>query len=206
MRTEVDNFKRQDLFELYNSRTNPFSMVTTKIDITNIYKKCQKYKHYYATIGYYLTLAMNEVEEFKYRYENGKIIKYDNLRPNFTELLEDKTISFFTCELGSSYEEYLNNYDEAKKKLIENRKWDENVDEGEVWLSCQPWYNFSGLIPPFDKSVTIPQMIWDKFSFEDNKCYINLMIMSHHGFVDGYHIGKLINKINEVISNISEGE
>lgn len=197
MRTEITNFKRQELFDHYNSRTNPFSMVTTKIDITNIYKKCQKYKHYYATIGYYLTLAMNEVEEFKYRYENGVIYKYDSLRPNFTELLGDETIGFFTCELGDSYEEFLVNYDKAKKELFENKKGLDN-DEGEVWLSCQPWYNFSGLIPPFDKSVTIPQMIWDKYSFEDDKCYINLMMMSHHGFVDGYHIGKLINKINDL--------
>jgi len=73
-------------------------------------------------------------------------------------------------------------------------------------LSCQPWFNFTGVIPPFDKSITIPQLIWDRFTFEGNRCYINLMIMVHHGFADGYHIGKLIEKIENTIQNIKDSE
>jgi len=29
-----------------------------------------------------------------------------------------------------------------------------------------------------------------------------MMIMVHHGFADGYHIGKFIEKLNEEIENI----
>ena len=33
---EVKDFKRKELFEHYNSADNPFVIVTTKIDITNV--------------------------------------------------------------------------------------------------------------------------------------------------------------------------
>lgn len=94
MRTEIKNFKRQELFDMFNSRTNPFSFVTTRIDITNIYKLCEKKKNYYATIGYYLTIALNEVEEFKYTYQDGHIYKYDKIHPSFTDIKEDNIIGF----------------------------------------------------------------------------------------------------------------
>ena len=69
----------------------------------------------------------------------------------------------------------------------------------EIWLSCEPWFTFTGFIPPFDKEITIPQFIWDKYENIDGKYYIDLMIMVHHGFADGYHIGKFIELLNENI-------
>ena len=74
----------------------------------------------------------------------------------------------------------------------------------EVWLSCLPWFKFTGVVPPFDPIVTEPQLIWDKYEIIDEHVYINVMIMAHHGFVDGYHIGQLIECINEELDKISE--
>ena len=62
----------------------------------------------------------------------------------------------------------------------------------------------SSAVTPFDKNITIPQFLWDKFSFENNKCYINLNIMVHHGFADGYHISLFLKEFNEIIENIDK--
>ncbi len=201
----IENFKREEIFKMYNSRTNPFSFVTTRIDITNIYNLCKVKKHYYATIAYYLTKAMNNVDEFKYRYIDGKIYKCEVIRPSFTDILEDNTIGFYTCEMLDDYDDFLEHYDVIKEKFL-RREYRGEETQDVVWLSCQPWFNFTGVIPPFDKSITIPQLIWDRFTFEGNRCYINLMIMVHHGFADGYHIGKLIEKIENTIQNIKDSE
>lgn len=198
---EVKDFKRQTLFDMYNSRTNPFAIVTTRIDITNIYNLCKKYKHYYASIAYFLTKAMNRVEEFKYRYIDNKIYKCEVIRPSFTDILDDHTIGFYTCDMIDDYEKFLVHFDEVKKTFLDGT-YVNDLGEDVVWVSCQPWFNFTGVIPPYDKTITIPQFNWDRFTFEGEKCYINLMIMVHHGFADGYHIGKLIEAIEDEISNI----
>lgn len=202
---EVKNFKRQDLFDMYNSRTNPFSFVTTRIDITNIYNLCKTKKHHYASIAYFLTKAMNNVDEFKYRYIDGKIYKCDVIRPSFTDILDDNTIGFYTCEMLDDYDEFLEHFDKIKKQFLKREYKAEPVQDV-VWISCQPWFNFTGVVPPFDKSITIPQLIWDRFTFEGDKCFINLMIMVHHGFADGYHIGKLIQNIEKIIDSLKESE
>lgn len=202
MKTLVENFKRQELFDYYNSATIPFSCITTKIDITNIYKLCKVKKHYYATIGYYLTMALNRVEEFKYSYQDGKIYKYDVIHPSFVDIKEDNTIGFYMCHLQDNYDDYIKEFDETKSRFLKGEKVPFEDEMSVVWLSCQPWFNFSSLVPPIRREISIPQLIWDKFSFENDRCYINLMIMAHHGLVDGYHIGQLIKAINDVISEI----
>ena len=73
LKQEVIDYKRLDLFEYFNSKDNPYIFLTTKVEITNLYKLGKKYGNCYATIGYYIALAMNEIDDFKYRYENKKI-------------------------------------------------------------------------------------------------------------------------------------
>lgn len=201
MKQELKNFDRIDLFNQYHSKTNPFIILTTKIDVTNIYNKC---KDYYASIGYFITLAANKIDNFKYRYKDGKFCKYDVIRPNFTEPFDDMNIGFFTCDLKDNYNEFMNEYKSIKQKFISNHKCYASEEEDEVWLSCVPWFSFSSLVTPFDKNITVPQFLWDKFSFENDKCYIDLMIMVHHGFMDGYHISLFLKELNNIIENIDE--
>lgn len=201
MKHEITNFDRIDLFQQYNKRDNPFLYLTTKVDITNIYKKC---KHYYGSLAYFFNVAINKIDNFKYRYEDGKIYKYDEVRPNFTEMYDGENISFFSCEMKASYEEFMNNYLKVRDKFLHNKKYQDDISNGEIWFSCFPWGNISGLITPYDKSITIPQFIWDKFSFENDHVFINLTIMVHHGFVDGHHIGLFLKYFNEINENIDE--
>lgn len=202
MKTEIKDFKRMDLFKYYNERTNPFAFVTTKVEITNIYNYCKKNKNYYATIGYCVAKAMNQVEEFKYRYEDNKIYKYDLISPSFTQMFDDETIGFFGIKMTDNYHEFINLFQETQTNFKKNHQSAPFEDEGAIWLSCEPWFNATGLIPPFSKEITIPQVIWDRFNILDGKCYINLMIMVHHGFADGFHIGKFINTFQDLVQKI----
>lgn len=206
MRTVIKNFERQELFNLYNSKVNPFSFVTTKLDITKAYNYSRKHKNLYAVLCYTFAVAMNKVENFKYRYEDGEIVKYDVINPVYTEMLDSKDVSFIGCRLGSSLEEFIELNKEAKEKFKEtqNEVRVQDKEEGEIWFSCVPWFKFTGVVTPYDSSITIPNIIWDKYEIVDGHVYVNAMIQSHHGFVDGYHIGKLIEYINEELNNISE--
>lgn len=201
MKIEVKDFKRKDIFDYYNNKDNPFLYLTTRIEITNIYNKC---KNYYATIAYFITLALNQIDNFKYRYEDNKIYKYDILNLNFTQMFEDNSIGFFACKFNTKYSDFLVEYKKIQKKFFDNHKSYTNANQGEIWFSYVPWYNINSLITPFDKKITIPQFIWDKFIFENDKYYVNLTIMVHHGFVDGYHISLFLEKLEEIIKNVDK--
>ena len=202
MKNEVKDFKRKELFDMYHERSNPFLFVTTKIDITNIVNYCKKHKNYYATIGYFILLAANELDCFKYRLENNKIYKYDDLRVNFVQMIDDDEIGFFGWDNKSSYKDFIKEFEQNQDKFFKEKILYDSIDEGEVWFSCTPWFEFSSLVVPFDKNITVPQFIWSKFIEENDKVYTNLMIMVHHGFADGNHVGKFLKLLNEKIDNL----
>ena len=201
---KIDDFKRAEIFKHYDESDNPFLYLTTKIDVTNIVNFCKTHKNFYATMGYIITKAVNDVDNFKYRINNGEFYYCDRIKSNYTQLINDEMIGFFDLPDITDYDEYVKEFKKRVKILIDTK---ENViTEGLdcIWISCAPWFQFSGIITPYRKEMPIPQFIWDKFVGENGKYTIHLMIMSHHGFVDGLHIGKLIDKINYYISNFNK--
>lgn len=190
---EVEDFSRKNLFKHYNDMDSPFIIMTIPLDVTNVVEYCKIHKHFYATIGFIIGKAINEVDAFKYRVKDGKFYYCPRISPNFTERV-DNNLGFFECD-SLGYEDFINEFIDKKSKL---GKYDNATDDriDVVWLSCFPWASFSGLMSPHDKSITIPQLIWDKYLFKDGRYICNLMIMVHHGFADGYDVGKLIEKIN----------
>ena len=201
MKVEVKNFDRAEQFGWYHNKDNPFLFVTTKLDITNIYNKC---KNHCASIAYFITLVVNDIDNFKYRYEDGKIYKYDVVKPNFTQMFDDHNIGYFTCDFKDNYSAFIVEYKKVQEKFIKNQESCTADDQGEIWFSCSPWFQINSMVTPYDKSITVPQFLWDKFTLEDGKCFINLTISVHHGFADGYHIGLFLQKLNDIIENLDQ--
>lgn len=201
---EIKEFKRKELFEHYNNCDNPFIICTIPIDVTNIVNYCKEHKNFYATMGFLVTKTVNQIDEFKYRYKDKKIYYCDIVKSNFTEMYEDETIGFFGIPYTNDFHEYIENYLETQKEFKRNKKLETESDIDEIWLSCEPWFSFKGFIPPFNKKISIPQFIWDKFEYVDGRYNLNLMIMIHHGFADGFHIAKFINLLKENIKSFNK--
>lgn len=197
---EIKDFKRREIFDHYHSCNNPFVILTTKIDITNVVNYCKKHKNFYATFGFIITKTANQVDAFKYRHKDGKIYYCDEIRSNYTQMYDDSTIGYFGVPTTDDFKEYIENFLKIQKKFLEDKKYSTENDLNEIWLSCEPWFTFTSFIPPFNKEISIPQFIWDKYENIDGNYYIDLMIMVHHGFADGFHIAQFINLLKENIS------
>ena len=196
---EVENFNRKELFNHYHSFDNPFVICTTKIDITNLVNYCKIHKNFYATFGFIITKVANQIDAFKYRFKDGKIYYCNELKSSYAQMYEDKTIGYFGIPPTNDFNEYIKEFIDTQEKFLKEKRYSSESELNEIWLSCEPWFSFTSFIPPFDKEITIPQFIWDKYENIDGKYYIDLMIMVHHGFADGYHIGKFIELLNENI-------
>ena len=200
---EVKNFKRQQLFDHYNSCENPNLIVTIEFDVTKVVEYCKMYKYFYATFGYLITKTVNDISEFKYRYIDGKIYYFDRVKSNYTQMKENETIGFYSIPDIENYDEYIKKYREIELDFKNGKENGLDIIQDEVWFSCLPWFSFNSLVTPIRKDITIPQFVWGKYEQRKGKYYMNLMIMAHHGFVDGYHIGKFVDKLNENIKSFN---
>lgn len=197
---EVINFEREELFKHYNEMDNPFIIMTISLNITRVVEYCKVHKHFYATMGFLVGRAVNEVDGFKYRYKDGRYFYCDRLAVNFTEKVNEQ-IGFFDCD-SDNLDDFVKEFDNEKSRLGHYDDASEENREDVVWVSCFPWAKFNGLVSPHDKSITIPQFIWDKYEEVNGEYYCNMMIMVHHGFADGYHVGMFIEKLNKYINEL----
>lgn len=198
---EIKDFYRNETFQRYNSMQNPFIIMNTTINVTNVVKYAKEHKHFYATLGYLIGAAVNDTKAFRYRYIDNKYYICDKVGVSYTERLNDN-VYFLDC-YKDSLEEHIKEYDEQQKLVYTSSKSVSKERNDVIWVSCVPWFNFNSLITPYDKNITIPQFIWDKYTEKDGEYYCNLMIMIHHGFADGYHIYEFINSLEEHISKLN---
>ena len=197
---ELEKYDRKEVFLHYNQNDNPFIYLTIKLDVTEIYNYCKIHKNYYATMGYIINRTVNAVDCFKYRYIDDKIVHYDSLNTNYTQKKDNK-IGYFTISYSDNYNEYIESFIKTQEDFYSG-VYKNEYKEDEIWVSCAPWFDFTSLVTPFNKKITIPQFIWGKFFYENNRVYTHLMIMVHHGFADGQHIGDFIDKLNNNIKEI----
>lgn len=199
-------FEREELFFHYHQNTNPFIIVTVPINVTNIVNYCKKNKNFYATMGYLIVKSVNQIDAFKWRYEENEFHYYENIFPNFTQKLMDNEIGYFDCNFSNDYEKFLSNFQNVQNEFYQTGKSIVNDKKGAIWLSCLPWFSVQSLIPPFDRNNTTPQFIWDKYVEEKENFHMNLMILAHHGFVDGFHISKFLEILQKEIENFQKIE
>lgn len=203
---DKENWDRYETFSHYDICTNPFIIISSKVEITNIYNIAKRHQlSMYAALGYIISKTANEFDGFKLRKENDKFVLYDNIIPNFTENINGENIYFFDVE----FNEDIKKFNEEFIKTRESFKNKEVVFESkpnEIWFSCAPWFSFNTITPPYNHDLLIPQFIWDKFYKEDNKVTTNLMVMIHHGFMDGYQLGMFYKKLEENIKNFKGDE
>lgn len=196
---EIKNFDREKIFNHYHICDNPFLNIATKVDVTNLVLFCKKYKSFYATMGYLVCKVANKIDNFKYRFCDNKFYYCDELITNYTDMFDDGNIGYYNVEYNDDYQKYIDSFKKVKEKFLKDNNYSIDNKINEIWLSCVPWIKCTSITSPFNKNCLIPQIIWDKYELENDKYYVNLTIVIHHGFVDGYHISKFVNLLEENI-------
>ena len=200
---KIENYKRFDTFNHYDAEDCPFVFMTVKIDITNLVKYCKIHKHHYATIGWCLTKAANQVYEMRVRNEDGNFYLYDKMNICFMAPFDNHVAGYYACEMKDNLLDFINEYDKQFDLFKKGQKSIYGKDNGEIWCTCDPWMEFSSMQPPYDKKCHTQQFIWDKIKEENGKSTINLLIMFHHGYLDGEQVGEFLNILNNIIENFN---
>ena len=82
---DIDTWNRKSQYLWFNSFMNPTYGIDVKMDVTNLVNYSKKTKtSFFINFLYCLTVALNEVEEFRLRYVNGEVRLYDYINPTYT--------------------------------------------------------------------------------------------------------------------------
>jgi chloramphenicol O-acetyltransferase type A len=204
---DIANWNRKSQFDFFKTYEDPFFNITANVEVTNLYNFCKKHNLSFSLAIIFVALkSINEIEAFKLRILNNKVIIFDKVEIGSTILNEDNTFSFCYYNYSSSIFEF----DKAGKKVIENHKKGIVFEPKEEMLnlvhcSTLPWISFTGFKHARkgdEAKKGIPKIIFGKV-FEENKSRkIPFSVEVHHALMDGYHVALLFKKMQNYINDL----
>jgi chloramphenicol O-acetyltransferase type A len=146
--------------------------------------------------------AINAVENFKYRIEEGKVIVYKIIHASPTIMRSDNTFGFSFIEYDENLNEFAKNFEKEKLRIQNsNDLYPPKNSLDCIHCSAMPWLNFSGHKEPVSNTIdSVPKFAFGKASYVEDKLIMNVSVCVNHALVDGYHVGIFSEKFQEYLN------
>jgi len=199
-RIDLDNYNRRGLFNSFKDRDVPYFSTTCNIEIRNL-KKFVKLRNisFFVSLSYIISVSVNRIPQLRHRIIDGELYEFKTVDPAYTVLLDDETFSFCDSKFFEDFDTYYK-YAVARIEKVKNRPDQKNADKNHMFfITSIPWFSFTSFIHPYDKLYSsIPIITIGKYFEQGDSWLIPIAIQVHHGVVDGFHVGKYYDCMEEL--------
>jgi len=196
------NWKRAFHCQAFRNSIEPSYCVTFELDITNFLKKVRKENlSFTLSLIYIVSRCANDIEEFRYRFLDGKIVLYDKINTAFTYLnKETELFKVVNVEMQDTLEQY--NLVAARKAEDQKEYFTGPLGNDVFQFSPMPWVSYTHISHTNSgkKDNATPLFDWGKYFDRDGKKILPFSVQVHHSFVDGIHIGKLVDSLQNYLN------
>lgn len=204
---DIDSWNRKELFHHFRTLDDPTFALVANVDVTNTFKDAkEKKKSFFVRYLHACLIAINSVENLKYRIEGNQIAIYETIQASATIAREDHTFGFSYVEFEDNFDAFNKNFQEEKKRIQETRDlFPPKYSLGCIHCSAIPWVHFSGHKEPFsgNKDDSVPQLAFGKIKEENGKLMMPVAINVNHALVDGYHVGLFFEEFQNQLDKIN---
>ena len=202
---DLNTWERKTHYQFFKRMDYPHYNICVNLDITHFLKtiKEKQIPFYYAMI-FAATRVLNDVEAFCYRIRGEQVVIHDIIHPSFTDMGKDTDLfKMVTVSMEDSIESFAM---KAKKKADEQTNYFVREDvEGRddlIYITCIPWVSFTHLSHTisFNKDDSVPRLAWGKYYNDGEKILLPFSVQAHHSFVDGIHMGKYIDNLQNYLN------
>lgn len=198
---DEENWKRRIHCAVFRDSVEPSFCVSFELDITNFLQKTQQQQLSFTfALIYAATKCGNQIEEFRYRFLDGKVVLYDQIHTAFTYLNpETELFKVVNVPMAESMENYVAL---AKKTAEEQKDYFTGPLGNDIFqFSPLPWISFTHISHTISgkKDNATPLIDWGKYVERQDRILLPFSIQAHHSFVDGLHMGKFANALQEYL-------
>ena len=193
------NWQRAMHCRIFRNSVEPSFCVTFEADITN-FKRKVKAQGFSFTIAmvYAICKCANEIENFRYRFLDGKIVLFDKIDTAFTYLNpETELFKVINVPMADNIKDYV----ELATRTAKEQKEYFTAPLGNDVFQCSPmpWVTYTHISHTNSgkKDNATPLFDWGKYYLKNDKYFMPVSVQAHHSFVDGIHIGLLVDKLQK---------
>ncbi|QZE14485.1 chloramphenicol acetyltransferase [Halosquirtibacter laminarini] len=202
---DISQWNRAEHFNFFSTMDNPLYGICLEVDATLAFKRCKNQKiSFFLFYMHAMGKALQEVESFRYRIEDGKLFCYDFVELGSTIGREDETFGFALLRYNENFDVFCA---DASKEIEQVNATpgiclDANHEMNNVvFCSTIPWLRFTGLTHAMnhDPKDSVPRITFGKCSKDGDSFKLPVAIYVHHALVDAIHIGKLVDRFQHYL-------
>jgi chloramphenicol O-acetyltransferase type A len=202
---DLDTWPRREVFEFYRNFDNPFFNICTRLDVT---KLVNELKHHPGigialTYHYFALKAANEIEQFRYRLRDGRILIHDVIHGGTTLMLPNETFTLVYFDYAETFADFIG---PAQLAFEETRKLGgfhpRHDDDARIHCTTLPWISFTSFSHArnWGRDDSVPKISFGKFTNENDRTLMPFSVEVHHALVDGLHVGRYLARIEEMLA------
>jgi chloramphenicol O-acetyltransferase type A len=203
---DLATWPRRQVFEFYLPFDNPYFNVCTRLEVTNLLRELRKRENasIALTYHYFALRAANEIEPFRYRLREGKVLVHDVINGGSTLLLPNETFTLVYFDYAESFSRFMEG---ATRAVEETRNGDgvfrpRHEDDARIHCTTLPWISFTSFSHArrWGREDSVPKISFGKFTDDNGRTLMPFSVEVHHSLVDGLHVGRYIARIEEMLA------
>ena len=199
---DMQTWPRREHFKAFNANPQPHFSMTANLEVTDFYRAVKfSGASYTVAMMYAIARAANAIPEMRCRIRGESVVEHEVVHPSATILAEDELFRFCNVEYTEDFQEFAQRvvqviaYVRGHPGLVDDHGRDDYL-----FMTAIPWVSFTSFSHPghLHPANSIPQFAWGKRFDEGALLKMPLTVMVHHAVVDGLHVGRFYEKIQEI--------
>lgn len=206
---DTATWARREVFEFFSKFDKPYFNLCAQLDVTKLLKSLRSRPEVSLMLAYhYFALrAANEIEPFRYRLRQGKVVVHEVVHGGTTVMLpnENFTLAYF------EYDEHFGKFIVAADRLVKaavsgDGAFRPNTRDDMIHCTTLPWVSFTSFSHArnWKTEDSVPKIAFGKFTQSGDQTFMPFSVEVHHALMDGLHVGRYVNRVQEMLANVDE--
>lgn len=200
---DLSTWDRAMHYQAFKESLVPQYCVTFDLDITNFLSKTKERGWSFTfSFIYAVTKCANQIEAFRCRFVDGRPAVFETINTSFTYLNKDTELfKVVNVPIQDTLKDYVALAAETEKN--QSVYFTAPMGNDVYQFSPFPWVTYTHIshTESGKKGTAAPLFDWGKFYEKDGKIWMPFSVQVHHSFVDGIHIGKLADSLQDYLSH-----
>ena len=206
---DTETWARRELFEFFRDFDKPYFNICTQLDVTNLIESLRSRAgtSVMLTYHYFALRAANEIEPFRYRLQDGKVIIYDVIHGGTTVMLPNENFTLAFLEYEKDFAPFIARADQSVKYALSgNAPFEPNARVDMIHCTTLPWVSFTSFAHArnWQTEDSVPKLAFGKFTKVDGQTFLPFSVEVHHALMDGLHVGRYVNRVQEMLLNAED--
>ncbi len=201
---DVSTWARREIFEFFRDFDKPYFNISTQLDVTRLLARLRSRPNVSLMLAYhYFALrAANEIEPFRYRLRDGKVIVHDVIHGGTTVLLPNETFTLAYFDYDYDFEKFIERAGRSVQQVLSgDGAFRPDPEDNRIHFTTLPWVSFTSFSHArnWRREDSVPKIAFGKFIKTDDRVLMPFSVEVHHALVDGLHVGRYVTRLEEVL-------